>query len=275
MNPRWTVTDIESVLTGHYPPTLAESWDRVGLVCGDPTRPVRKALLTVDITRAVIAQAREVEADMVIAHHPLLLRGVHAIDAREPKGAMVWDAAQHGLALYAAHTNADIPSAGVCAALAQRIGLTDLAPLDPRTLDGDPAAGIGRIGTLDTPLTAADFAQQIADALPQTATGVRLAGDPERPVTRVAVLAGAGDSHLDAARQAGVDAYVTSDLRHHPATEALEWDDAPALIDVAHWAAEWSWLPVLEEILTDELPGLDTQISTLRTDAWTRTFQPR
>lgn len=376
MTAQTTIADVLTVLEAHYPPRTAESWDRVGLVCGDPSHPVSKVLLAVDLTAAVVDEAVRVGAELVVAHHPLLLRGVHAIDTRDPKGRIVWTAATQGIALYAAHTNADIPDDGVCAALARAIGLTGLGPLDARhrgaaldqlvafvptdhadalvealsaagagaigaydrchfrvtgegsfrPLEGadphvgrigevervaearvemvlprgrrdavvaalrashpyeepafqilelaptDADASIGRIGRLTEPMSAADFAQQVADAVPATAGGVRLAGDPDRRVERVAVLAGAGDSHLDTARRAGVDAYVTSDLRHHPATEALEHADAPVLIDVAHWAAEWTWLPVLDQILADEVDGVERHVSTLRTDAWTARF---
>ncbi|GAB3623993.1 Nif3-like dinuclear metal center hexameric protein [Mariniluteicoccus endophyticus] len=371
-----TVADVIAVLERHYPTRTAEPWDKVGLVAGDPDQPVSKVLLTVDITSAVLDEAVAVGADMVVAHHPPLLRGVHAVDTRDPKGRLVWRAARAGIALYAAHTNADIPDDGVCAALCRAIGLVDVGPLDERhredaldqlvtfvpvadtgavvdalaaagagafgdyerchfTVEGtgsfrpleganptigsvgdvervtenrlemvlprsrrdavvaalraahpyeEPAfhvvelartgadASIGRIGRVPEPMSADDLAQRVADVVPDTVTGVRLGGDPDRRVERVAVLAGAGDSHLDQVRRSGVDAYITSDLRHHPATEALEHADSPVLIDVAHWAAEWTWLPVLDQILADELGGVERHLSTLRTDAWTVRF---
>lgn len=373
-----TVADVVGAVERHYPPPTAESWDRVGLVCGAAEWPVRSVLFTVDITPAVVAEAVDRGVDLVIAHHPLLLRGIHGVDGAHPKGRMLLDLIGHGIACYAAHTNADIAPDGVCVALAEALGLTELTQLDPRpsakldqivcftpaghtqsVVDAMAAAGageigaydrchfrsagtgsfrpgeianpfigaagtveevvedrvemvlprtrrpgvvaamlaahpyeepayhvlelaptdtdrgIGRIGLLPKPVPAADFAQQVADALPETVTGVRLAGAPDREIRRVAVLAGAGDSHLDIARRAGVDAYVTSDLRHHPATEAIAWAGAPVLIDIAHWAAEWPWLPVLSELVGAEFTDVDRHVSTHRTDAWAATFQPR
>ena len=97
----------------------------------------------------------------------------------------------------------------------------------------------------------------------------RVAGDPDRPVRRVAVCGGAGDFLLDAMARADADLYLTSDLRHHPASEFLE-KDGPALVDVAHWAAEWTWLPVVEARLRSALGDtVETRVSTLRTDPWT------
>ena len=109
----------------------------------------------------------------------------------------------------------------------------------------------------------------VAAALPETAHGVRVAGDPERPVRRVAVCGGAGDFLLDEVLGSDADVYVTSDLRHHPAAEFLE-QGGPALVDVAHWAAEWTWLPVVEARVREALGDtVETRVSTIRTDPWT------
>jgi len=133
--------------------------------------------------------------------------------------------------------------------------------------------GGGRIGALAQPLSLREFASVVAKALPPTEHGVRVSGDPEQIVESVAVVGGAGDSEFERVRAAGVDAYVTADLRHHPATEARAYDEAPALVDVAHWASEWPWLADAERLLTAALAeqgsSVDTHISTLCTDAWT------
>ena len=117
------------------------------------------------------------------------------------------------------------------------------------------------------------FAEHVARALPETAHGVRVAGHPDRVVRRVAVCGGAGDFLLDLVRGTDADVYVTSDLRHHPASEFRE-QGGPALVDVAHWAAEWTWLPVVRAKLEDALGGIgagdtvETRVSTIRTDPW-------
>ena len=132
--------------------------------------------------------------------------------------------------------------------------------------------GTGRVGTLPE-LTLREFADRVAERLPETAHGVRVAGDPHRLVRRVAVCGGAGDFLLDTMARTDADVYLTSDLRHHPASEFQE-KDGPALVDVAHWAAEWTWLPVVEARLRAELrrqggDTVETRVSTLRTDPWT------
>lgn len=142
----------------------------------------------------------------------------------------------------------------------------DVVELAPAAAGG---TGSGRIGDLE-PTTLGDFARVVADRLPRTSGGVRVGGDPERPVRRVAVCGGAGDFMLDAVLATDADVYVTSDLRHHPAGEFLE-KDGPALIDVAHWAAEWTWLPVVEARVRQALGDtVVTRVSTVPTDPWTR-----
>ncbi len=135
---------------------------------------------------------------------------------------------------------------------------------------GDPggaATGTGRIGSVE-PTSLQEFAAAVAAALPATAHGVRVAGDPEREVRRVALCGGAGDFQLDTVLGTDADVYVTSDLRHHRAGEFLE-HGGPALVDVAHWAAEWTWLPVVSARLAQALGDtVETRVSTLNTDPW-------
>lgn len=370
-----TVGDVVRAVEARYPPSWAEPWDAVGLTCGDPDAPVRRVLLAVDPVAAVVDEALAFEADLLLTHHPLLLRGVHSVAAGTPKGRAVHRLVRGGVALLTAHTNADVASPGVSDALAAALGLVDLSPLEPRPepqdkivtfvpapdaprlLDALAAAGagrigdyercgylvagtgtfrplpgahpvvgsvgevetvaetrlemvlprsaraavvaalravhpyeepaydvwelagtdadrgLGRIGTLPEPETLEDLLVRVADALPSTAGGVRAAGEPERVVQAVAVCGGSGDSLLAAARRAGADAFVTADLRHHPASEALEpgGPSGPALVDVSHWASEWPWLEQAASLLAADLGGAAVQmrVSTTCTDPWT------
>ena len=128
--------------------------------------------------------------------------------------------------------------------------------------------GIGRIGTLAEPLRFADFVARVDAVLPQTTWGVRAAGDPDAPVARVAVCGGAGDSLLGAAAAAGVDAYVTADLRHHPADEHRRASGV-ALVDVAHWASEYPWCTQAAALLRNHFgAALPVAVCDLRTDPW-------
>jgi dinuclear metal center YbgI/SA1388 family protein len=132
--------------------------------------------------------------------------------------------------------------------------------------------GTGRIGSVEA-TTLGRFAETVATVLPATSGGVRVGGDPDRAVRRVAVCGGAGDFLLDELVTADVDVLVTSDLRHHPASEFLE-KDGPALIDVSHWAAEWTWLPVVRQRMGDVLGDtVELRVSEIVTDPWRARIQ--
>jgi dinuclear metal center YbgI/SA1388 family protein len=304
-----TVAEVVAALEARYPPAWAAAWDRVGLVLGEPAAPVRRVLCVVDCVPETVAEALTVGADLIVAHHPLLLRPVSTVAPTTYKGRIVHDLIRHGVALHVAHTNADVADPGVSDALAARLGLRDLRPLRPGVGDGapgggrggrgsaargpagrgpaergpvdgrsagggtggdgaaGPGVGAGRIGELPRPCTLAELTRLAARALPATAWGVRAAGDPDRPVRTVAVCGGAGDTYLADAAAAGVDAYLTADLRHHPVSEHLA-GGGPALLDAAHWATERPWLDDLAAVLRDTLK-VETVVSDLDTDPWT------
>jgi dinuclear metal center YbgI/SA1388 family protein len=282
---------VVSLLDARFPPSTAEEWDRVGLSVGDPGQPVRRVLFAVDPTLAVVDEAIAWGADLLVTHHPLMLRGVYSVAADTLKGSVVHKLIRGGCALYSAHTNADAAEGGVADALADLIGVTGRHPLVP-VPGADPAVGIGRVGNLEPPMTLRALAERVAAALPATAQGVRVAGELDNLVSTVAVLAGSGDSLLGLVRDAGADVYITSDLKHHPALDAREQADIdtaqrgqgfdvapsprPALIDTAHFASEWPWLRYVARDLVHDLARggttVETRISVLRTDPWTARF---
>ena len=265
-----TLREVLDVLEGLYPPHTAQSWDRVGLVTGDPEQVVRRIHLAVDPTLAVIAEARELGADLLLTHHPLLLRGVHSIATTSAKGASVTDLVVGDVALYVAHTNADVADQGVGPALAQACGLTDTEPLT--LAEGQP---LGRVGDLEDAVSLRLFVERLARRLPVGVGGIRVAGPPDAVVRRVALLGGSGDDLFDAVRASGADVYVTADLRHHPALEAREEarGGTPYLVDAGHWASEFVWLAWVQRALLvglgERATRVETHISTVRTDPWT------
>jgi dinuclear metal center YbgI/SA1388 family protein len=262
-----SVAQVLDVLEGRYPAGLAADWDANGLICGDAAASVRSILVAVDPVEAVVDEALLLGVDLVITHHPLFLRGVHSVAGTSSGGRVVHTLISHGIALANAHTNADHATPGVSDALAAAVGLVDLTPLAPLESGG----GTGRVGRLPEPLALAEFAEVVAGALPATAQGVRVSGDPDQVLATVAVCGGSGDAHLaDAARAA--DAYLTADLRHHRALDHRAGGGC-ALLDVAHWASEWPWLPVLARHLAEDLAEsgttVEVHVSTIPTDPWT------
>ncbi len=264
-----TVADIVAAVHRRYDPAGAEPWDAVGLVCGDPSAPVLRVLFAVDPTEEVVTEASAWGADLLVTHHPLLLRPVSSVAATTPAGTVVHRLIVAGCALLAAHTNADVALDGVSDALAEAVGLTDLVPLAPAA---DGVTGLGRIGVAPAGETLGSFAERVLVGLPTTAHGVRIAGDLHQPVRRVAVCGGSGSDALGAAAAAGVDAFLTADLKHHVALDHLA-AGGPALLDVAHWASEWPWLARAAALLVSDLAAdgvtVEARVSEIVTDPWT------
>nr|WP_167150271.1 Nif3-like dinuclear metal center hexameric protein [Lysinibacter cavernae] len=266
-----TVAEVHAVINRLWPEQAAEDWDRVGLVSGDPRRPVQRMLLAVDAVRDTVDEAVSLGADILLTHHPLLLRGVTSIAEDRYKGALLADLIRDNCALIAAHTNADSPADGVSDRIAQLLGLTEVQPLVPSNVSAGDGAGIGRVGVLPEATSLGEFARAVAKVLPATASGIRVSGEFAQPIRSVSLCGGAGDSLLQNPLVLGSDVYVTSDLRHHPASESREQSRAeggPALIDVSHWASEWLWLDGAAEQLRRQLPGVEVVVSELRTDVW-------
>ena len=264
-----TVADVVAAVHRRYDPAGAESWDAVGLVCGDPSAPVLRVHLAVDPTGAAVDEALRAGADILITHHPLLLHPVSSVAATDPAGRVVHRLIAGGCALLAAHTNADVALDGVSDALAAAVGLTDLVPLVPAA---DGVTGLGRIGEAPAGETLGSFAERVLAGLPTTAHGVRIAGDLHQPVRRVAVCGGSGSDALGAAAAASVDAFLTADLKHHVALDHLA-AGGPALLDVAHWASEWPWLARAAALLVSDLAAdgvtVEARVSEIVTDPWT------
>lgn len=263
-----TLAEVLDVVERRWPISGMEPWDAAGLVAGDPKAEVRRILLVVDAVQATVDEAIDGGFDLVIAHHPLLLRGVTTVAEDRYKGAVLAKLIRGGCALVAAHTNADVVESGTSAVLAERLGLLDVRPIVPSP---DGRTGLGRAGRLPEPTTLGRLARRLAELLPPTATGVRAAGGFDEPVETVALCGGAGDSLLGDPAVRAADVYITADLRHHPASEAREQalvGGGPALLDVSHWASEWLWLDRAAAELREDLPGLDVVVSELRTDPW-------
>ncbi len=262
------LAEVIAALDARYPPDLAEDWDAVGLVCGDPAETVRRVLFAVDPVDAVVDEVIEAGAQLLVTHHPLLLSPVHGVPADDPKGRIVHRLIRAGAGLFAAHTNADrAAGTGVNDALAAALGLVDAVPLEP--VAPGSAEGLGRIGRLPAPESLRAFAERVAAALPVTAGGVRSAGDPAREVRTVAVCGGSGGSVFGAAARAGADVLLTSDLKHHFVSDTQQ-SPGPAVCDVAHFASEWPWCAVAARALERDLADrVEVLVSRRRTDPWT------
>ncbi|GAA5204177.1 Nif3-like dinuclear metal center hexameric protein [Streptomyces thinghirensis] len=269
------LSEVIAALENLWPAERAESWDAVGTVVGEPDQEVSRVLFAVDPVQEVVDEAVKLGADLLVTHHPLYLRGTTTVAASTFKGRVVHTLIKNDIALHVAHTNADTADPGVSDALAGALDLRVVRPLVPDPGDPEGRRGLGRVCELEHPLTVRELAARAAERLPATAQGIRVAGDPEATVRTVAVSGGSGDSLFDHVRAAGVDAFLTADLRHHPVSEfTAERAHSPlALLDAAHWATEWPWCELgaaqLDEISDRHGWDLRVHVSKTVTDPWT------
>jgi dinuclear metal center YbgI/SA1388 family protein len=226
-----------------YTPEHAATWDNVGLQVGDPDDLVTGVLVSLDITEAVLDEAHQRGADLVLAHHPLLFRPLSRLTPGTAAGKLALSAARSGCAVLAVHTNFDAATPGTTAPIVDLLDLRAVHPLEP--LDDASTLGLGRVGMLPAPLSLREVADRLAAGLP--APHLRVAGPLDRQVQRVAACGGAGDSLVGTAHAAGADLYVTGDLRHHVVLDALAL--GMALIDAGHYATEAAALPALRDRL--------------------------
>jgi len=248
-----------------WPDADKEAWDKPGLMIGSPSQEITRVLLTVDVTSEVLHEAVDHRCQLVVSHHPMFLRGAFEFSDLGFKGANSSFAIRNNLAVFSAHTNADFQVDGVTQSLAKTLGLENLYPL---------ASANGHVVVGQTPIAVSllDFSRSVAKRIPAVAQGVKVSGDPERMISKVAVLAGAGDGYLTAVAQAEADLYITSDLRHHPAQDFAEQGkitSGPALMDISHWAAEWVWLESAKAQLEKLNSQVEFVVSEINTDPWT------
>lgn len=270
-----TLSQVIEAMESLWPLSLQAGWDASGIVAGRPEQIIERIHWAVDPVQAVADEAVGYDADLLITHHPLFLKPVTSVAATTFKGKVVHTLVENSCALITAHTNADSAVGGVSDVLAEILGLENIVPLAAAD-DGLVEEGIGRVGTLQHAMRLEDFAARVYSAMPAVAGGVRVAGDPNGIVSKIAITGGAGDSLFDFVREHEADVYITADLRHHPASEAREQammsGDRPYLIDVSHFASEWLWLPAganaLERALADEGYTVTTAVSAINTDPW-------
>jgi len=266
------ITNLIGTFESLWPLAGAEEWDRPGLTTGNSNQTITRALLCVDVTLEVLSEAKQLGCELVISHHPLLLKGVNFLSEDQLKGELVSFAVKNSIAVYSAHTNADIVVDGVSDILAQQLGLVSTKPLIA-TGDG---IGHGRIGKLKSPQSLSDYAKFVSSCLPETSAPIRVAGDLNKMIETVAVVGGAGDSFIPAAAQSGVDLFITSDLRHHVVLDAVSDPTNPlALIDISHFAAESLWLKPTQVTLSKLIPEVSFVVSSISTDPWTMSLQGR
>ena len=266
-----TIGDIGEALEGWAPRDSAQDYDNVGLQVGDARRTVARALIALDLTPAVLDEARRHDATLIITHHPLLFHPLRSVTADGFVSSLALRLAESGIALYSIHTNLDAAPGGVSFALAEHLGLKEtrfLDPFGPETgVDPgeQPQMGLGALGRLEAPMPLSGLLQRIAERL--QAGSLRYVGNLDATVETVAVCGGSGSSFTGLALRAGADAYVTADVTYHRFFDVLDTDGRPrmALIDAGHYETEALTESLLRDWLRRRFPTVDWRRTETRT----------
>lgn len=205
-------------------PALAESWDHVGLQLGNPERPVKRVMTALDCRPEVVQEAIEKNVDFIFNHHPAMFHAVKTLDVRDPQIAMYQTLLEHGITVYAAHTNLDNANGGMNDWLAAQLELTNVEPLQITGIDPISGRdyGMGRLGDLLQPMSPAAFGQWCLEKF--QLNGARLIVNPadqQQLIKRVAILGGSGQDFWQLAKKRGADAYVTGDVSYHFAHDMI------------------------------------------------------
>ena len=255
-----TVKDVLQAVEAFAPVYMKESWDNVGLLCGDPSREVKKILVALDPFEHVCREAKEAGADLIVTHHPLIFQAPKAITTETSVGRSILYLCRHGISAINAHTNLDCTPGGVNDVLAQTLELQDISVLRPNGVDeeGNPW-GLLRMGSFSADLPA--FLDHVKAKLH---TPVLRFTDGGRPVRKVAVGGGACAGALVEAFHAGCDTFVTADAKYNQFWDAQ--DLGMNLIDAGHFYTENPVVAVLAAKLQKKFPDVEVIISKTHTD---------
>ena len=247
-----TVQAVADALNRFAPPRLAEEWDNVGLLVGEPRSEVKRVLVCLDASLSAIERAIEIGAEMIVSHHPMLFRPIKNVRIDLPHGRRLQRLIKHDIAVFAAHTNLDSAEGGVNDVLAERLGLLEIEPLDRNA--SEPA--LGRLGRLPNEMSAQAFAEHVKLAL--RADFVRLIDAGDFAIKKVGICGGAGADFITRAKFYGADAFVTGDVKYHEAQSAV--DNGIHVIDAGHFATEHPIVEVLAAKLRAEFDRLDVVV---------------
>lgn len=234
------VKDITAIIEAFAPLDSQESWDNAGLCIGSPEAEVHAVLVGFDCTPALVREAISLGADMIVTHHPLIFGGLRNISPDDPVGEAIILAVRGGIAVYAAHTNADKAEGGVNALMAERLELVDPEPID--------ASHLGLVGLLPAPMSGEAFCRYVKERF---ALQVLRCSAPVEEVWKVATSCGAGASFAQQAFAAGADAFVTGDVSYH----RFFVPPGRMILDIGHRESETDIVGKFVSILQNKLPN--------------------
>lgn len=259
-----TVNDLLKILDKIAAFGLAEQWDNVGLMVGDPNQQIRGILVALDPTEEMLAEAKETGADCIITHHPLIFHPLKAIYTDQPLGRFLRSALENEISVIGCHTNLDLAEGGVNDVLASSLGLVECRPLVVPAAEKQESAenavlsatGFGRVGRLAETLSSEEFIDRLCAFF--NLPVLRVAGELPEKITSVAVCGGSGSDLAETAYASGAQVYVTGEVKHSTA----RWAEAAGfcIVDAGHFATENPVVESLVKVLQSYFADQDVSI---------------
>lgn len=234
--------ELLNIIESVAPRGWQEEWDNSGLQVGNRNAEITAALLTTDITEAVVSEAISLGCDLIVSHHPLLFHGLKQVCSQNPQARCVEMAIKHNIAIYSAHTSMDSALHGVSGRMAEKLGIDSYRILVPS--DNDNTHGWGVIGNLPQPMTMPQLLNHIKTVF--GADWLRYVDSPQQNVQRIALCGGAGAEFISEAIAQKADVYITADVKYHEFQAAV---GQIGVIDMDHWVSEHFTRNIFAELL--------------------------
>lgn len=239
------IKEITDYLESVAPLALQESYDNSGLLIGNAESTIENALISLDVTPAVVQEAIDRDCQLIIAHHPLIFRGLKRLTGSTYVEEAVIAAVKNDIAVYAIHTNLDnVLQNGVNGQIAGRIGLQNIQVLAPHPVDLDEGRGAGVVGTLANALEEAEFLAHLRKSMDlKVIRHTPLLG---KRVRTVAICGGSGSFLLPRAIRSGAEFYVSADFKYHDFFDA---EGRIVIADIGHFESERFTMDLLGDLI--------------------------
>lgn len=253
------VKEIAAAIEEFAPISIQESYDNAGLQVGNPEMDVTAALLCLDVTEDIVAEAKERRCNLIISHHPLIFKGLKNLTGRNAVQRIVEDTIKSGIAVYSAHTNLDSAWEGVSHEMAHILGLGNIKVLEIK--NENPEIGLGVTGDI-VPTPKIEFLRKVKEEFKVKCLRYS-SQSPQLVVRKAAICGGAGASLIPDAIRAGADIIITGDVKYHDFTTfGLDI----IIADIGHYESELCSTKILSRILREKFPDFSTYFADTETN---------
>lgn len=254
-----TLKEIMQLLEEKFPLAQAETWDNSGLQTGRKNKEIHKVYIALDATTDVIERAVSWKADLLLTHHPLTMDGIKTVNAGTLTGGKFYTLIQNDICSYAMHTNYDALEMAPLAGSMMKLQKPEILEVTGRDKNGKEI-GFGRVGALVRPVTLRECAELVKTIF--HLDHVKIFGDLEQVIQRVAISPGSGKSLIPAAVKKRAEVLITGDIGHHYGIDAV--DSNLAIIDAGHYGLEHIFISRMEEFLKKEGKNLQIRTDVIR-----------